>query len=286
MPLKSLISILVFLFVSVGVASAQNEIVWGADKLVQSWANMTVSKFGANLDVDATEESIWDMNDLPTAGTGPARCFTNMAAAANLYVSSDDNADATDEITIEVLDANYVFSTIVMDLGAISGTGTAFTQIGAATLLRVNRAYASDVAFTGNIYIHKDSDADDSTDGIPDTPATDIVAGITAGEDQTLQACYTVPAGYHAFITNSCVVNTSEAAAGTAVTFRQRKTEFGASSSRTQLLITLGDETSECVSINPPVRLEAKTDFEYTGGGVGVLNQGTAATFGMYLYRD
>jgi hypothetical protein len=266
--------------------SDDSEIPWGADSLIKNWSNLTVSKFGANLDVDAAEESIWDMNDLPTSGAGPARCFANMAAAADLYVSSDDTADATDEITIEVLDANYVSSTIVMDLGAISGTGTAFTQIGTATLLRVNRAYASDVSFTGNIYIHKDSDADGGTDGIPDTPATDIVAGITAGEDQTLQSCYTVPAGYHAFVTTTCVVNTSEAAAGTAVTFRQRKTVFGATSSRTQLLLTLGDETSECVSIDPPVRLESKTDFEYTGGGVGVLNQGTAATFGMYLYRD
>ena len=248
------------------------------------WADGTVSKFGANLDVDASEESIWDMNDLPTAGLGPARCFTNMATAADLYVSSDDNGDATESITIEVLDANYVASTVVMDLGGINGTGTAFTQIGTTTLLRVNRAYATDTAFTGNIYIHKDT-VDGGNDGIPETPATNIVAGITAGENQTLQACYTVPAGYHAFITSSCVVNTSEAAAGTAVTFRHRKTPLGGVD-RTQLLITLGDETSECSAVDPPTRIESKTDFEVTGGGVGVLNQGTAATFGLYLYRD
>jgi hypothetical protein len=71
------------------------------------------------------------------------------------------------------------------------------------------------------------------------------------------------------------------------VTFRQRKSTISAPDvSRTQLLLTIGDEDSECAVINPPVRLESKTDFEVTGGGVGVLNQGTAATFGLYLYRD
>ena len=144
--------------------SFTDEIVWGQPPLPYSYTDYIPKKFGFNADVDAAEESIWDVNDLPTSDAGPTRCFENIGITpANLYVSSDNTADATLEISIEVLDATWASSVITMDLGAVSGTGTAFTQIGAVTLLRVNRAFATDDDFTGNIYIHKDA-VDGGTD--------------------------------------------------------------------------------------------------------------------------
>ena len=255
----------------------------GGDRSFDLKGTYTVNKFGFNADVDTTEESIWDADDLPTAGAGPGRCFANMASAAALYVSSDDATDAAVEIVIEVLDANYVVSTVTMDLGAAAATtGTVYTQIGTATLLRVNRAYATDTSFTGNIYIHTDT-VDTGTDGVPDIPSTQIVAVITAGENQTLQACYTVPAGYTAMLLNWCKTNASQAAASTAVTFRWRKTLTGMSS-RTQSLISLGDEVTQCTEVLPPGYFPEKTDIEVTGGGA--TSQAASADFGLLLLKN
>lgn len=283
MSRKSLAVAITFLFATVAGAQVQQQIDWGSGAGPYDYADGTVNKFGYNNDVDTAEESLWDMNDLPTAGLGPPRCFTNMAAAADLYVSSDDIADATLEIAIEVLDANYVLSTVTMALGAVVGTGTVFEQIGSATLLRVNRAYATGTGFTGNIYIHLD-DVDGDTNGIPDAPATDIVAGITAGENQTLQACYTVPAGFTANITSWCISNVSQLAVGTAVTFRARGTLFGTDAARTQNLLTIGNETTVCTPVIPYNTFPEKTDIEATGSDAS--NQGAAATFGILLIRN
>lgn len=283
MPLKSLIVILTFLFPVIAGAQINQELIWGRSAGPSGWADTTVNKFGFNGDVDTAEESIWDMDDLPTEGVGPGRCFVNMASAADLYVSSDSDSDVGLGIAIEVLDANYVGSTVTMVLGADAGAGTVFEQIGSATLIRVNRAYATGAAFTGNIYIHLDS-IDGTGDGIPDTPATDIVAGITAGENQTLQACYTVPAGFTAYISSWCISNVSQAAQGTAVTFRARGTSFGADAARTQNLLTIGNETTTCTPVNPHNTFPEKTDIEATGSDA--TSQGAAATFGIFLTRN
>jgi hypothetical protein len=239
----------------------------------------TVNKFGANLDLDQTEESIWDADDLPAEGNGPARCFANMSSAANLYVSSDDATDATVEIAIEVLDAKWDLSTVTMDLGAASaGTGTVFTQIGSTTLLRVNRAYATDTAFTGNIYIHKDSTDAAVQDGIPDTVATDVVAVVTAGENQTLQACYSVPNDYEALMTQFCLGNIANVGA---VTFRLRRSVDGGAD-RTTELISLAADTYACTVHDPPIYFAEKTDIELTGDGAAANND-VSGTFDLLL---
>ena len=55
----------------------------------------TVNKFGFNADLDTAEESIWDADDLPTEGDGPARCFTVLGTTAALLVISSDNASGS-----------------------------------------------------------------------------------------------------------------------------------------------------------------------------------------------
>ena len=265
------------------VAAKAEENVWGQSPLPYIYAAGLTNKFGFNADIDSNEESIWDINDLPTSGAGPERCFENMGITpANLYVSSDDSSDSGSEIVIEVLDSTWTLSVITMNLGSVSGTGTAFTQIGSATLLRVNRAFATTDDFAGNIYIHKDA-VDGGTDGIPDAPATDLIAGITAGENQTLQACYTVPLGFPLAIPEWCLSNVSQSAAGTAVTFRIR-TSFNGHSLRTRNLISIGNEQTEC-SVNLPNQIfDEMTDVEVTGSDAS--SQASASTFGIVLIKN
>lgn len=272
----------VIALISFSVQAESPEVVWGLSAAPYSQYEVTIQKFGYNADIDTAEESIWDMHDLPTAGTGPLRCFANMPSAVDLYVSSDSDSDVGLGIAIEVLDSNYVGSTVTMVLGADAGTGTVFEQIGSTTLLRINRAYSTGVGFTGNIYIHKDS-SDATGDGIPDTPATDIVAGITAGENQTLQACYTVPLGFDAAIGSWCISNVSQAAVGTAVTFRSRGA-FAGTAARTQILLSLGDETTQCHVPIPSNVFPETTDIEITGSDA--TSQSAAGIFGIMLVNN
>jgi hypothetical protein len=130
--------------------------------------------------------------------------------------------------------------------------------------------------------LHTDA-VDGGSDGIPDVPATQIIAVITAGEDQTLQACYIVPLGFDALLLNWCKSNASQGAAGTAVTFRWRKTESGGTS-RNQSMISLGDETTICNDESPPIRFPEKTKIEVTGSDA--TNQAAAAKFGLILVSN
>jgi hypothetical protein len=155
-------------------------------------------------------------------------------------------------------------------------TGTEFVLIG--TALRVNRAYAVSAAIAGNIYIHIDSVDGATKDGEPDTPSTDIIAVITAGENQTLQACYTVPLGFKAMMVSKCMSNTGIGGSDI-ITYRERKSTNNGPN-KTQELLGLGDDVSICPVIRPPKVYDEKTDIEITGAA---LTQAATATFGLIL---
>jgi len=261
-----------------------NQTNWGQGPQQYSWAAGTVNKFGFNGDIDTTEESIWDMDDLPTAGAGPIRCFDNMLSAAALYISSDSDSDVGKTVSVQGLDLNWESFDIDVVLGSDAGTGTTNVQIGTVNIWRINRAFTVSAELVGNIYIHKDA-TDATGNGIPDTPATDIVAGITLGANQTLQSCYTVPLGYNAYITNICLANINQVGVGSSVTFRARRSAGGAAHvHRSQLRFSLGNETSICMPYDPPLVYPEKTDFEITGSDAS--NQATAATFDLFLMKN
>lgn len=249
----------------------------------------TETVFGFNNSVASTEESIWDGDDASGAANGPVRCFANLNSgvtptAAALYISSDDENDASDNnavsVTVEALDANWDPITIVAPLGAATASGTAFVQIGSVTLMRVNKAYVTTAAPAGNIYIGKDS-ADGGTDGIPDTIATDHVAQIAIGANETRQACYSVPNDYNAFLTDWCASNLS--GNGTAdVVFRIRESVNGAAA-RVRLRLNLGDTISECQTLSPPLRFAEFTDIEFTGVSTA---DDAGVTFGLVLIKN
>ena len=249
----------------------------------------TVSKFGVNTDIDDTEESLWDLDDIVASGTGPDRCFTVMGTTpAALYISSSDESDASDgakpiSVTIEALDSTWAPVTIVTALGAASAGGSVFKQVGSVTLLRINRMYVSGVnPALGNIFVGTDP-TDGGTDGIPETPslAGALVAGISIGENQTLQACYTVPLGYNAYMTSWAISN--EGTGATTLVTRIRKSTNGATS-RTQMKMTLSDgDVHDHHGVFPTVFPE-KTDIELTGSGA--TSQDAAGLFDMVLISN
>jgi hypothetical protein len=240
-----------------------------------------VNKFGYNgaLTAAGTEESIWDADDLPTTADGPVRCNANTATAKAAFISSDDEADAAVTVQIEWLDASYVLHNDLVTLGADNqATGTEYVAIG--TVLRINRAYAVSAALAGNVYIHIDAVDAATKDGEPDSPATQTLAVITAGENQTLQACYTVPAGFNALLVSTCVSNLG---IGTpAVTFRERISVDGGPP-RTQEKLSMADELTVCKVVDPPMFYAAKTDIEMTGDAT---TQSAGATFGLILIPE
>ncbi len=214
----------------------------------------TVSLYGFNNSVASTEESVWDGDDATGAAAGPVRCFANMntgatPTAAAIFMSSDDEADAGEIITVDALDANWDPVTIAVTLGTNNTSGTTNVQIGSANLMRINRAYAGNTAIVGNVFLHLDDTI--GTDGEPDTPATDVVAMITIGANETNMACYSVPNNYDAFLTNVCVSN--ESTTGSALArFRIRSSENG-EPARVKEFFQVPDLENRCTEYFPPI---------------------------------
>jgi hypothetical protein len=237
-----------------------------------------VTKFGYNAEVtDADEESIWDVPDLG----GPERCNTVVTDTATaLFISSSAAGDATETVMIEGLAAGFVLQTLEVTLGA-TATTTGTVPAAAGTWLRVNRMYATSDDLTGDTYL-SDAATDTDTNGIPDDLGT-IVAAISAGENQTLQSCYTIPAGYVAILAKLCVSNTVLGGAN-ALDFRIRITDNAAgATSRTQVMYTQASGSTLCTDTDPNRIFTEKTDIEVTGAGT---TQAATTTFGLILLPE
>jgi hypothetical protein len=237
-----------------------------------------ITKFGYNAEVtDADEESIWDVPDLG----GPERCNTVVTDTATaLFLSSSAAGDAAETVMIEGLAAGFVIQTLEVTLGATQVT-TGTIPVAAGTWLRINRMYATSADLAGDVYV-SDAATDTDTDGVPDDLGT-IVAAITAGENQTLQSCYTIPADYVAILSKVCVSNTVLGGAN-ALDFRIRMTDNAAgATSRTQVMFTQASGTTNCTETDPHRIFTEKTDIEITGAGT---TQAATTTFGLILLPE
>jgi hypothetical protein len=236
----------------------------------------TVNKFGYNAEVtDADEESIWDVPDLG----GPERCNTVITDTATaVFLSSSAAGDATESVTIEGLTTDYVIQNLTVALGATAAT-TGTVPAAAGTWLRINRMYATTTALAGDIYVSTAA-TDTDTDGVPDDLGT-IVAAISAGENQTLQACYTVPDNHVALLASVCLSNTTLGGANP-LDFRMR-TSVNGYASRTQMLHTTGAGETNCHPVDPHRIIEERTDIEFTGSGT---TQAATAIFGLIVLPD
>jgi len=130
-----------------------------------------VFKFGYNGLIQNVEETIWDVGGL----------YTYPSSAVTMTATSSSGATDEDvEVTIQGVDASYneLSETVTLD-----ASGTATTS---GSFLRVYRAFvASGTASAGNITI-----ANGGT----------TYAYVSASDQQTLMALWTVPAGYTAYL--------------------------------------------------------------------------------------
>lgn len=149
-----------------------------------SW-HKTLFKYGANPDINGTQETIWSQG-----GT-----YAYPSAASVMKVSSsstDDASNGTGARTIAVygLDANYNEIDEIVSLNGQTQVDTTKQYI------RVFRAFVvtagSGGTAAGTIYIGTGA----ATLGVPVT----TYAAIPLGDNQTMMALWTVPAGYTAYM--------------------------------------------------------------------------------------
>ena len=159
----------------------------------QVYNHRHIFKYGYNGACGATSETIWFQSGVYTWSSAAVKLKISSSAAAD-----DAASTGARTVTVEGLDGNYaeISETVTMD-----GTTPVETD---ATFLRTHRMYVV-TAGTGltNAGVIYAADTGDTygTPGVPDT-ATGIRSTIGAGEGQTLQAFYTVPAGYTAYLYN------------------------------------------------------------------------------------
>lgn len=130
-----------------------------------------VFKFGYNGLIQNVEETIWDVGGL----------YAYPSSAVTMTATSSSGAtDSGIEVTIQGVDTNYAELSETVTLNA---SGTATTT---GSFLRVYRAFVSgSTASAGNITI-----ANGGT----------TYAYVSAADQQTLMALWTVPAGYTAYL--------------------------------------------------------------------------------------
>jgi len=130
-----------------------------------------VFKFGYNGDIDDSEETIWDVGGL----------YAYPSSAVTMTATSSSGATDEDvEVTIQGVDASY---NELSETVTLNSSGTATTT---GSFLRVYRAFVSSgTASAGSITI-----ANGGT----------TYAYISAADQQTLMALWTVPAGYTAYL--------------------------------------------------------------------------------------
>ena len=204
----------------------------------------TVFKFGFNDAVGTSEETVWAGSTL----------YAYPPSASTMTVSSSSTLDTAAgtgarTVTISGLDASYAEQSETITLDG----RTAVTTVG--TYIRVNRAFVVTAGSTataqGNIYIGTGT----VTTGVP----ANIYALIGLGDNQTLMALWTVPAGYTAYL-ESAYINAGGTTSTQFVIARFIQRPFGGVF-RTASKVTLHDSIGNFFNEIPPSFPE-KTDLE------------------------
>lgn len=215
-------------------------------------------KFGFNADIDTTEETVWT--------AGGIYVYPASALAMTIVSSSaNDTAAGTGARTVTVigLDANYVETTQTLTL---NGT----TPVSIPTpLIRVYRAF---VVTAGS--------ANTAAGVINIANGGTTYAQIALGDNQTLMAVYTVPAGYTLYMTESGIT-TGTAGGSQYMVSRLIQRPFG-SVFREQAVITAQSGQVFFDGTDVPLRFPEKTDIEVRAYGSAINNQ-LSAVFAGYL---
>jgi len=222
----------------------------------QIFEHKNVFKFGFNPDVNGTEETIWDVGGI----------YAYPGSAVAMTVTTDAGTPANDngvQVLVSGLDADY---NEVSEEVTLAGSGTATTT---QTFLRVNRAYVSgSQAPTGNLNI---------------TNGGTTYARITLGENQTLMALWTVPAGYTAFLDHVNIA-TGTTNANQYVTAQIVQRQLGGVF-RVMMKQTLGSGGVADFLLRYPISVPEKTDLEVRAISSGSNNL-ISANFSMIYIKN
>ena len=227
-----------------------------------------VFKYGFNATVGTSTDTIWLQEG----------SYTWPTAASVLKVTSDstdDDVAGTGALTVilEGLDADYAeISETVILTGQVSKNTT-------KSYLRLHRMYVvtagTGLTNAGVIYAFTGA----HTDGTPDV-ATTIRSTIGATEGQTLQAFYTVPAGYTAYMSHASAGSVD----GTnATTMTLRKREFGGAFRVVEKFICF--KGTENIDHAIPLKFIEKTDIEVLGDAAASTTD-VAADFDLILVKN
>jgi hypothetical protein len=238
----------------------------------------SVYKYGFNATVGtAGTDTIWLQEG----------AYTWQTSAQTVSVTSANAADDADTgggtpgtgaltVVIEGLDANYAEQSETITMNGTTVVNSANTYI------RLHRMYVATAGTgltnTGVIYAASSGDTY-TTPGVPDT-ATKIMSTIGAGEGQTLQAFYTVPAGYTAYMT-SLTAGSVDGSNATTIDLRSRAVG-GAFRTKSKFVVF---KTSFTVPFDVPLAFPEKTDIEVRGASA-LSTTDVAANFSLLLMAN
>lgn len=198
-----------------------------------------IIKFGENLDIDGSMETIWDGGGL----------YTYLTSADVLTVTSDDTDDAAAgtgarTVTVEGLDANY---------NLVSETLTVGGGAGSVEFFRVFRAF---VATSGT------SGTNEGTISIAQGATTlaqirTVGSPTKTGLGQTFMSIYTVPAGYTGYIYQ---LDVSTAKADGDVFLMKRGVNDNGTWRAQDVMHTNNNDIERVYTF--PLKIEEKTDIE------------------------
>lgn len=214
----------------------------------------TLFKYGYNPLIINVNETIWDGGGI----------YSYPGSALAMTVTSAGGATDEDvKVLVAGLDENWEEAQQEVTL---NGSGTATTT---QTFRRVFRAYVSgSQAPTGNITI-----ANGGT----------TYAQITNGENQTLMAVYTVPAGHTFYLTNGTATHGTDTS-GAYMTIRFMTRAFGGVFRTATKIDIIGSEI--LFPFTFPLELPEKTDVEVRAICSKNQNNSVAATFEGVLVRN
>ena len=142
------------------------------NKQVPDWMEQ---KFGANLDVGATAETLWETGGL----------FTWQTAAEALEIVSGAAGDTGIVVSVYGLDANY--DQLTASVTTDGADGTTPVAIAGVTFIRVFRVKVTTGTPTGILTVRAVAGAT-------------VRATVTVGNNQSQMALFTVPAGYFCWV--------------------------------------------------------------------------------------
>ena len=225
-------------------------------------------KFGYNPTVTTAETTVWTQGGV----------YAYQASAIQLKISSssaNDTAAGTGARTISVQGLDSAYNEI-SETVTLNGQTPVLT---ANNFLRVNRMFViaagSGNTAAGTIYAGDGT----VTAGVPAT----VYAVISLGENQTLMAIWTVPAGYTGYLVES-TLNVGDAGASQSLIGRLMQRQINGVF-RTVSKIVLHDGTANFDGSTIPLTFPEKTDIEIRATSTAGTNQ-AGANFALIYIKN